>query len=73
MDPGFNLHLRSDHIAEVYEVRKPTKRGEALSVEAFDKDGAIILQIFGMRTKDADHVADFGALVQGLAGAEVQA
>lgn len=73
MDPGFNLHLRSDHIAEVYEVRKPTKRGEALSVEAFDKDGVIILQIFGMRTKDTDHVADFGALVQGLAGAEVQA
>lgn len=67
LDPGFNLHLRSDHIAEVYEVRKPTKRGTAISVEAFDKDGTIILQIFGMRTKDVDHVAAFEALMPDLA------
>lgn len=75
LDPRFNLHLRSDHIAEVYEVRKPTKRGEALSVEAFDKDGAIILQIFGMRSDDADYVADYDALVSALPGltAEVPA
>lgn len=73
MDPGFNLHLRSDHVAEVYEVRKPTKRGEALSVEAFDKDGAIILQIFGMRAKGIDRVADFDAIVRNLEGAEVSA
>lgn len=70
MDPGFNLHLRSDHIAEVYEVRKPTKRGMAISVEAFDKHGAIILQIFGMRAKSEDHVAAFETLVCDLADAE---
>lgn len=68
MDPGFNLHLRSDHVAEVYEVRKPTKRGEALSVEAFDKDGVIIVQIFGMRTGEVDHVAAFEELVVDLPG-----
>jgi putative hemin transport protein len=52
MDPRFNLHLREDHIAEAYCVSKPTKRGTVYSVEAFDKDGALILQIFGYR-KDA--------------------
>src|SRR5699024_7972599 len=46
LDPGFNLHLRADHIAEVWAVDKPTKRGAAISVEAFDGEGALILQIF---------------------------
>ena len=49
LDPGFNLHLRADHIAEVWAVDKPTKRGAAISVEAFDAEGALILQIFGLR------------------------
>ncbi|MGH1370035.1 MAG: hemin-degrading factor [Maritimibacter sp.] len=66
MDPGFNLHLRSDHVAEIYEVRKPTKRGMAISVEAFDADGAIIMQIFGMRVNGEDHVAAFEALLPDL-------
>lgn len=49
MDARFNLHLRADHVAEVWAVSKPTKRGEALSVEAFDAQGALIYQCFGMR------------------------
>lgn len=73
LDPGFNLHLRSDHIAEVYEVRKPTKRGMAISVEAFDEKGTIILQIFGMRTKEVDEVAAFEALVTTLEDAGEEA
>lgn len=51
LDPGFNLHLRADHIAEVWAVDKPTKRGAAISVEAFDGEGALILQIFGLRAE----------------------
>ena len=54
MDPRFNLHLRLDHIAEVYAVSKPTQRGPALSLEAFDAEGGIILQIFGRRTEELD-------------------
>ena len=49
MDPRFNLHLRADHIAEVWRVWKPTRTGDANSIEAFDKDGSLILQIFGYR------------------------
>jgi putative hemin transport protein len=56
MDPRFNLHLRADHIAEVWCVTKPTQRGPAISVEAFDASGGLILQIFGYR-KDVDPAA----------------
>lgn len=56
MDARFNLHLRADHIAEVWCVTKPTKTGDAVSIEAFDADGALILQIFGYR-KDVDPAA----------------
>jgi putative hemin transport protein len=49
MDARFNLHLRADHIAEVWAVTKPTDTGPAISVEAFAADGALILQIFGYR------------------------
>jgi putative hemin transport protein len=49
MDPRFNLHLRTDKIAEVWLVRKPTRTGMAISVEAFDARGEVILQIFGYR------------------------
>lgn len=49
MDPRFNLHLRADHIAEAWAVRKPTRTGDAVSVEAFDAEGALILQIFAWR------------------------
>lgn len=48
LDPGFNLHLRADHIAEVWQVTKSTRRGDAVSVEAFDSDGALITQYFGV-------------------------
>lgn len=49
MDPKLNVHLRADHIAEVYLVSKPTKHGIVVSVEAFDADNGLILQIFGSR------------------------
>jgi putative hemin transport protein len=60
MDPRFNLHLRTDHIAEVWGVTKPTKRGDAVSVEAFDAEGQLILQVFGQRGEKTDQ-ADLAA------------
>lgn len=49
LDPRFNLHLRADHVAEVWRVEKPTRHGPALSVEAFDAEGRLVCQIFGKR------------------------
>lgn len=66
MDPGFNLHLRRDHIAEVWAVDKPTQRGAAMSLEAFDAQGALILQIFGIPKEGRDSRPAWRNLVDGL-------
>ncbi|OWJ78935.1 hemin-degrading factor [Haematobacter genomosp. 1] len=52
LDPLFDLHLRTDHVAEVWLVDKPTRHGKAVSVEAFDREGYLILQIFGRRGEE---------------------
>jgi len=66
-DPRFNLHLRLDHVAEVWLVEKPTRRGPALSLEAFDADGALILQMFGYRKEGQEDTEAFARLCEGLA------
>ncbi len=66
LDPGFDLHLRLDHLTEVWAVNKPTQRGPAISVEAFDSEGQIILQVFGRRDGDLDHRPEWGKIVAAL-------
>ncbi len=66
MDPRFNLHLRGDHVAELWAVEKPTKRGIALSLEAFDSHGALIFQIFGVRKEGRDHRAAWADIIADL-------
>lgn len=70
LDPRFNLHLRTDHVAEVWAVDKPTKRGMARSIECFDKEGGLIAQMFGMRKESAgiDDTGTFEAIVDALPG-----
>ncbi len=63
LDPRFNLHLRADHIAEVWHVIKPIRDGMAHSIEAFDAQGALIVQIFGKRDPDTNA---FRAMVEAL-------
>ncbi|WP_434290617.1 hemin-degrading factor [Celeribacter sp. SCSIO 80788] len=66
LDPRFNLHLRGDHLAEVYVVDKPTKRGPAVSLEAFDADGGLIFQCFGQRENDDDDLAQWHQILADL-------
>lgn len=65
LDDGFNLHLRTDHIAEVWQATKSTKRGDAISIEAFDADGRLIVQLFGVLA-DPAAAAQWNELVAGL-------
>ncbi|MCA0873553.1 hemin-degrading factor [Seohaeicola saemankumensis] len=67
LDPRFNLHLRGDHIAEVWQVTKATKRGDAVSIEAFDRDGMLIVQFFGVLA-EPEAAAKWNALVFALEG-----
>jgi putative hemin transport protein len=52
LDPGHDMHLRSDKVAEVWGVIKPGRGGSVVSVEAFDAEGALIVQIFGQRAPE---------------------
>ncbi|MDP2118638.1 MAG: ChuX/HutX family heme-like substrate-binding protein [Hoeflea sp.] len=54
LDPGFNLHLRQDHVKEVWAVRKPTDKGHVTSLEAYDAAGDLIVQFFGKRIEGQD-------------------
>ncbi len=49
LDEDFNLHLRTDHIAESWVVKKPTAEGPVTSLEMYDADGNQIVQLFGQR------------------------
>lgn len=70
LDPGFDLHLRMDHIAEIYHVVKNTQRGPAHSVEFFDGRGALIAQIFGVLRAGEEAAAAWNALVADLPALE---
>ncbi|NBD08117.1 MULTISPECIES: hemin-degrading factor [Corallococcus] len=49
LDPGFNLHLRTDHVHTAWVVRKPTRDGDVTSLELFDAAGENIALLFGKR------------------------
>ncbi len=49
LDPGFNLHLREDRIAEIWLVRKPTKDGVITTLELFDSENKSFALLCGER------------------------
>lgn len=49
LDPGFNLHLREDRVAEAWIVAKPTRSGVVTSLELYDADGENIALVFRKR------------------------
>ena len=66
LDPGFNLHLREDMIANVWLVQKPTADGVVTSVEAFDHTGALMAMFFGTRKPGVPERQEWRDLVQRL-------
>jgi putative hemin transport protein len=66
LDETFHLHLRTDHIAEVWGVRKPTKDGHVTSVEVLDASGSMIIQFFGKRHEGHVERDDWRGLTETL-------
>lgn len=66
LDPGFNLHLREDLVAEVWAVEKPTSDGVVTSVEAFDADGELMAMFFGARKPGQPELTRWREMVAGL-------
>lgn len=70
MDPTFHLHLRQDHVAEVWAVRKPADRGHVTSIEAYDADGNMIIQFFGKRKEGLEELTSWRSLAESLPRAD---
>ena len=70
MDPGFHLHLRTDRIGSVWAVRKPTDRGDVISVEAFAADGDPVIMINATPDQARPAASDWRSLVEGLSRAQ---
>lgn len=73
LDEDFNLHLREDHVAESWVVKKPTPDGAVTSLELYDAQGGQIVQVFGERKPGVPERDDWRALADGLPAAEVAA
>jgi len=68
LDPGFNLHLREDHVANAWIVRKPTVDGLVSSLELFDAEGNTIAMLFGERKPGQAERCDWRELLGSVAG-----
>jgi len=66
MDPTFHLHLRTDHLAEIWAVRKPTADGHVTSLEALDAKGEMVIQFFGKRKEGVAERAEWRTIMEGL-------
>lgn len=65
-DETFHLHLRTDHVRELWVVRKPTKDGHVTSLEAYDAAGELIIQFFGKRKEGQDEREEWRFIAENL-------
>jgi putative hemin transport protein len=68
LDPGFNLHLRQDRIAQTWVVRKPTAEGIVTSLELFDAEGETIAMFFGKRKPGIPELGAWREIIARLPG-----
>jgi putative hemin transport protein len=66
LDHNFNLHLREDHIASIWLVKKPTINGLVTSLELFDADGESIAMFFGERKSDGPESCEWRSLIENI-------
>lgn len=66
LDPEFNLHLHMPAVASLWRVRKPSTDGVITSLEAFDADGELIVQLFGARKPGVPELTGWTELVEAL-------
>ena len=73
MDPTFHLHLRTDHLAEIWAVRKPTADGHVTSLEALDAKGDLVIQFFGKRKEGFAERPEWRSIMESLARLDMTA
>jgi len=70
LDPGFNLHLREDHIGAAWVVEKPSSDGTISSLEVFDQQGDLMALFFGARKPGQPELLEWRHLLEHLTGVE---
>lgn len=66
LDPGFNLHANTEAFSQVWRVVRPTEDGPVSSLEVFDLQGALALQMFGARKPGQPERIEWQQLLQQL-------
>lgn len=66
MDPDFHMHLNTSAIAECWAISRPSKDGDAISIEAYDASGDRIILVNGLWTEGLANRPDWQALVRDL-------
>ncbi|MDH1682244.1 hemin-degrading factor [Pseudomonas chengduensis] len=66
LDPDFNLHLQTRGVVELWRVRKPSVDGVITSLEAFDADDELVVQLFGARKPGMAERDDWRELAESL-------
>lgn len=66
LDPGFDLHVRSDRIESAWVVRKPTADGVVTALELYDAGGEQIALLVGKRKPGQVESEAWRASVEGL-------
>ena len=64
LDPEFSLHLKAHAITQLWRVRKPTSDGVITSWEAYDAQGDLIVQLYGVRKPGIPECAKWRALAE---------
>jgi putative hemin transport protein len=67
LDPGFDLHVRTDRLATAWVVRKPTSDGIVTALELYDVAGEPIVLLVGKRKPGQPEDAAWRAMVEALA------
>lgn len=70
LDPGFNLHLREQGIAEAWVVKKPTSDGIVTSLEVYDDKGNTIAIFFGSRKETVSENPEWRKIIDAIPHAE---
>ncbi len=68
LDPDFDMHLRTDLVAEVWIVRKPTSEGVLTAFEIYDAAGEQICLLLGTRERGAPEREDWRAALDTVLG-----
>ncbi|MHB0774577.1 ChuX/HutX family heme-like substrate-binding protein [Halomonas sp. WWR20] len=63
---AFTLHLEDAAIAEVWQVHKPNREGGVTSLEAFDAEGELILQVYAERREGQAERSEWRELLRQL-------